>query len=495
MQHQYSGHTLFTYNWLCLLPILAAVLLVATLHILQLHIDRFAPALMVIGQLLIESLPMFIAQWLCFNMIGKVRLVGWISGLVLYPLTMLLIRSWHLDWMVWSLFSWQLFTFTLVASISYVLNQRLRFSMPSLRFLSFLSLNSVLVILVMGWSILMAGVFISNPDPMLNQLQFEIKLDNLQDNVLGFLHYLWQFMILGMTVLLLYWVNRYLLIRKLLANHGLVMFLVGVGLTVFCLSPLLATIVTWLPLNIPQRSLTPAENYNPFSFYNYNFSFWILTVSTPLILAFERQQKDKTLAQAAAQQIQTELKLLQQQINPHFLFNTLNSLYALTLNQSAQAPNMVMQLANLLRYTVYEGQKSLVTLEQEVNYLKDYIALQKIRYGEKCQLNVLWPQEKQDWQLPPLLLIILVENTFKHGIENQPSSSPVSIQFTIKSLQLTMQCTNAYVAKNEHHISGMGLTNLRRRLGLLFADKFSLSSSIDQNQTQWKTTLTLELQP
>ena len=166
--------------------------------------------------------------------------------------------------------------------------------------------------------------------------------------------------------------------------------------------------------------------------------FFFLSVSTPIILAFERQQQHNKLNVIAKQQTETELTLLQQQINPHFLFNTLNNLYALTLTKSDNAPQLVMQLANLLRYTVYEGQKQQVFLTQEINYLKDFIELQQIRSGDKCQFNLVWPSNPGKLKIAPLLLIIILENAIKHGVEPTSQQTEISFELSVSSNTLTL---------------------------------------------------------
>src|SRR5690606_22893801 len=123
--------------------------------------------------------------------------------------------------------------------------------------------------------------------------------------------------------------------------------------------------------------------------------------------------------------------------------NTLNNLYALTLAGSAQAPTLVLQLANLLRYTVYEGQNARVSLAQEIHYLQDFLALQTIRSGDKCQLDVVWPTQAEQWQIAPLLLITVLENAVKHGVEPSQLRCSIELSISVENGWLRMRCVNS----------------------------------------------------
>jgi LytS/YehU family sensor histidine kinase len=173
------------------------------------------------------------------------------------------------------------------------------------------------------------------------------------------------------------------------------------------------------------------------------------------------------------------------------LFNTLNNLYALTLTKSDDAPNLVMKLSNLLRYTVYEGQKELVTLAQEVSYLQNYIALQKIRSHDKCTLDLKWPEGDEKFTLPPLLIIMLLENAFKYGVEPTIEQSHIRFHMQLSKNVLTVVCENPIFAHKPDEESGLGLENLSRRLTLLYPRKHTISSQ--QEGELWRATMTLEL--
>ncbi len=374
------------------------------------------------------------------------------------------------------------------------------------------SLDGVLALLLLCWTVGWTLLLVSHA-PGLAQQPIPVQLDwqRLLQNPLLILHYLWQFSVLAALMYACYWFNRYWLIRHILARHGLLPFvMLSIGLMLLSYVPL-ALLLLQLPMNNVAVPAVPAGSQNPFDWYNFNFMLlqWLFT--TPLILAFDRQQHETNLAQIQHQQIQTELQLLQQQINPHFLFNTLNNLYALCLIKSDDAPKLILQLADLLRYVVYQGQQKQVTLQQELDYLQHYLALQQLRVSNKTSLKLQWPDNVSQYHLPPLLLIMLVENAYKHGVEPSADACQVDITVSIKQQRLYFSCRNSYepqcsagsVSGNQA-TTGLGLENLRRRLQLYFGDDFYLHSAAQeqsaaqnqvaaQKQNSWLAELTLPL--
>jgi hypothetical protein len=476
------------------LPLLAAVMLEANLHFISMRGNDTLVYLALNAQLLLESLVFFIMHHLTAKYTGRTSMLCWLAGFVCYPGLLFSLASLSIEFSNWSLFSLQLWLLASLASLAWFINLRLNkpHHLKAKTLLSkLLSLNAVIMLLLLVWAVTMAGIFCSHDAPMYKQpLESVIDLARLFSDLTAFSYYLWQFLFLAGLMGSIYAINRYGLIRQVLAKRGLLAYAMATLLSLIVITPLFANLILLLPLNIPDVSLLPSKNYNVFTPYNYQFMFWILFISTPLILAFERQQQDTEFARLAQQKTRTELKLLQQQINPHFLFNTLNNLYALTLTQSQDAPKMVMQLANLLRYTVYEGQKDGVTLAQEVSYLQDYIALQKIRTQDKLTLDVNWPSQADRYLIPPLLLIIVLENAFKHGVEPSASQSHIYFHLTLDGNTLSLLCENS-LQSTKKEATGMGLENLCRRLSLLFPDKHSIKSG--PNANIWRVELTMEL--
>jgi len=169
---------------------------------------------------------------------------------------------------------------------------------------------------------------------------------------------------------------------------------------------------------------------------------------------------------------EAELNYLKSQTNPHFLFNTLNNIYSLARDKSDLTPESILRLSKILRFMLYETGGEYIAIEQELKVMTDYIALEKLRYDESLRINFNHDLEDMKQSIPPLLLIPLVENAFKHGVSETRNHPFVEIHLSVKGRQLQ------FVVKNSAEASladgrvkeSIGLTNLRRQLALLYAD-------------------------
>ena len=169
---------------------------------------------------------------------------------------------------------------------------------------------------------------------------------------------------------------------------------------------------------------------------------------------------------------EAELNYLKSQTNPHFLFNTLNNIYSLARDKSDQAPEAIMRLSKILRFMLYETGGEYISIEQELKIINDYIALEKLRYDESLRVNFNYDIEEMKQALPPLLLIPLVENAFKHGVSETRSQPFVDIHLSVRQRQLTFVVKNsAETSSPEVEVKeNIGLSNLRRQLQLLYMD-------------------------
>ncbi len=178
------------------------------------------------------------------------------------------------------------------------------------------------------------------------------------------------------------------------------------------------------------------------------------------------KEREKNLIR---EKLETELKFLRNQVNPHFLFNTLNNIYALTRKKSDKAPEVVMKLSELLSFMLYESGKEFITLAEEIKILDDYIELERIRYNER--LTVQFSKEVDDTSQPiaPLLLLPLVENAFKHGVSETRFDSLVAIKMSLKEAQFAFRIENTVAeGKAETSSTCIGLNNIRRQLELMY---------------------------
>ena len=169
---------------------------------------------------------------------------------------------------------------------------------------------------------------------------------------------------------------------------------------------------------------------------------------------------------------EAELNYLKSQTNPHFLFNTLNNIYALARDKSDLTPESILRLSKILRYMLYETGGEFIAIEQEIKIISDYIALEKLRYDESLSINFNYDIEDMKQALPPLLLIPLVENAFKHGVSETRHGPFVDIHLSVKSRNLLFIVKNSYegLTREQRVKENIGLSNLRRQLELLYTD-------------------------
>ena len=202
-----------------------------------------------------------------------------------------------------------------------------------------------------------------------------------------------------------------------------------------------------------------------------------------LIWIFEQWKWVKNLK---AEKSKTELSLLKSQINPHFFFNTLNNLYALTIKNSKQAPDVILKLSDMMRYTIYEGEKEMVKLGDEIDYLNNYIELHKIRYKKAVEITFKHEIDTS-LSIAPLLYIILLENAVKHGIETLTENAYIHINLYEDKDFIYFKIENNFDPKEISEAKGIGLTNLKRRLALIYPKKHELT--VDKTNNIYKATL------
>lgn len=172
----------------------------------------------------------------------------------------------------------------------------------------------------------------------------------------------------------------------------------------------------------------------------------------------------------------TELVHLKSQVNPHFFFNMLNNLYGLVGTDAKKAQDLILKLSDMMRYSIYEGEKDTVTLEEEVEYLKNYIELHKMRYRKEIDIKFI-NDISENHKVMPLLFIILLENAFKHGVENLRENAYVHINLKSEGNQIFFDIENNFDPTIETEHKGIGLDNLNRRLELVYPKNHTLSFS------------------
>lgn len=226
------------------------------------------------------------------------------------------------------------------------------------------------------------------------------------------------------------------------------------------------------------------------------FTVCCITAGIVIKLIRTRIRKRIEVAETRAEQSENELKLLQSQLSPHFLFNTLNNLYGLALTKHDQLPALLLKLSDLLRYSVYDAKESLVPLKDELAYIRDYIAFEKIRIGDKLSEDI-FIEEVNDTniRIAPLLLIVFVENAFKHS--KNTAEERIRITITIKTWAgfiLVSVGNSKYVSSGNSELlkneSGLGLENVKKRLELQYRGEYELD--IQEGETFYQVNLKLK---
>jgi two-component system, LytTR family, sensor kinase len=213
-----------------------------------------------------------------------------------------------------------------------------------------------------------------------------------------------------------------------------------------------------------------------------------------LIDHWSMEQKKRSIIEK--EKMEAELSFLRNQFHPHFIFNILNSLYSKILSNSPESADIVIKISSLLRYTIYDINTSIISIEKEVNYLKDYISLQKLRFDKRLELSFITNGDLKTKKIEPYLLIPLVENSFKHCSAEGDEICWITINISVLDDYLTLKIENSTSSeegkeKQDSNSSGVGLENVRRRLDLLYPNEHSLKAT--KNEGSFFVSLKIKL--
>ncbi len=287
--------------------------------------------------------------------------------------------------------------------------------------------------------------------------------------------------------------NNYYLIPLFLRLRLYVSYFVSILLTISFICFIHIVFLLWAD------TIDDTEKYSLWSlefFINDGISV-SYTLAITMTLMFFKQwfEKERLTDKLEKLNAETELKFLKSQINPHFLFNSLNSVYALTLTKSDMAPHVILKLSEILRYILYEGGDKVVGLKKEIDYLLNYLELEKIRYGNRLTTALEIIGDPSGLEIAPMLFLPFVENSFKHGVNATIGEAFVHIKFTVSEDKLIFNIENnkseSHEAINPDYLGGIGIENVKKRLGLLYPQKHDLQ--IVENISSYKVELQLEL--
>lgn len=285
--------------------------------------------------------------------------------------------------------------------------------------------------------------------------------------------------------------NNYYLIPYFLRQRQYFLYFTSIFLTISFICFVHTIFLLWAD------TIDDAEKYSLWSiqfFINDAISI-SYTLAITMTLMFFKQwfEKERLTDKLEKLNIETELKYLKSQINPHFLFNSLNSVYALTLAKSDKAPEVVLKLSDILRYILYDSGEKVVGLKKEIEYLESYLELEKIRFGKRLKTKIEINGDPAGKEIVPMIFLPFVENSFKHGVNSNIGNSFVNICFDITDEGLVFKIEND---KSTHKLSesidyqgGIGIMNVKKRLNLLYPEKYELI--IDEEGDTFVVTLIL----
>lgn len=291
-----------------------------------------------------------------------------------------------------------------------------------------------------------------------------------------------QYLIVFLLFYIFYLLNHYFLINKIFKNKGFLFYGAGfLGCSLLCFPVIVFTLsifpvfAGWIVELDGSQWIPKGEGPPRFSVVKADRIWSLFLLTIPFIVLIQWFQQSAKIGLLERDKSEAELNLLKQQINPHFFFNTLNNLYALSLTKDKQTPEVILQLSELMRYVIYKGKEKEVQISEEVKYIKDYIKLQQIRLHQDFELTFNAEIQENQLRIPPLLFITLVENAFKHGIE--PAELPCFLKIDLKSDENSIHfvCENSFEEEQQNK-KGIGLENLKRRLALSFPNRYEFET-------------------
>jgi sensor histidine kinase YesM len=276
----------------------------------------------------------------------------------------------------------------------------------------------------------------------------------------------------GVNIALFYF-NYLVLIPQFLnkKKYGGYALSVVITLVLFCF-------VKYVMALLFKQYILMRSNGHPVSAWEYVASTFFtgalfLFLSTGLKFTVDWFLNERVKRDLENQRLAAELAFLKSQINPHFLFNSLNSIYSLAYQRSETTPEAILKLSEIMRYMLYECNDNKVDLTKELQYLHNFIDLQKIRFGSKAIIDFKIMGKVDGQQIAPLLLIAFVENAFKHGVANNPLT-PIRLFIDVDEAHLHLHLQNRKHSNNRDAVGGIGLTNVFRRLDLIYPGKYNL---------------------
>lgn len=297
---------------------------------------------------------------------------------------------------------------------------------------------------------------------LIDQNQFSLKVSLIKELVNVFFY---AFVV---------YLNLWVLIPYYLSSKRLVLYSILLVLLAVLITPIKTFVLFQLVSQYPNAMNEMIEN----QYIIFLTTLLVLSASTIFKIVFDWLQHQREKKELQTQTMKSELRFLKSQINPHFLFNTLNNLYALTLKKSDKAPEIVLKLSEIMRYMLYECNERRVPLQKEITYIKNYLALEELRQGKNVKINFNIEGDPENINIAPLMFTPFLENSFKHGLNRTITEGYVNINMRITDEKLFFTVENSkpetLPKPDSRRSGGIGLANVKRRLNLIYPDQYKL---------------------
>lgn len=345
------------------------------------------------------------------------------------------------------------------------------------------------------WIELLFFISISYIIPTLNNIEYGYFLKN---DFWFFLEHVQSTIVWGTWNFIFYAAYYWLFLKRFVFERKTYYVLFSILICAIAFNLYFKYIVSWLTWQFPffsdrinnagkrnLRELRPISNIIPFA----NARLFVVIGFTYLVRSLQQDDQMKRMKEA---QIIAEMTYLKAQLQPHFFFNTLNNIYALALKTSLYTAPMIAKLSEMMRYIIYESEQPKVPLSREIEFLRHYVEVEKIRYNAVTDIQFDVQVQLPDYQIPPLLLLPLVENAFKHGLQDEVGVGYVHIVLYASERELVLQVKNSKPKHRPVAMEGLGLKNLKKRLDLVYLNQYQYEITADQ--ISYCSQLTLNIQ-
>lgn len=264
--------------------------------------------------------------------------------------------------------------------------------------------------------------------------------------------------------------------RLLLRKHRYVWYLVVNLLTITAVFSLVAIYEKYAPYDIEPYILNGKASFTDLAIYwNILLGFFMTGLNMGIKLLYRSLRDEQQMEELKRQNLQAEMDYLRYQINPHFFMNTLNNIHALIDIDTEYAKSAVIELSKMMRYVLYESGSETISLKKDIQFIENYIELMRIRYDSSIDICLDYPATiPNKVAIPPLLLIVFVENAFKHGVSYNHASF-IHIRIGYRDDAVTAVISNSRHEKSRPGTTGIGLENVKKRLALIYQDNYTLS--------------------